>query len=77
VTTPLKFAKAFGKLKSDLAAQPIDDLKLILLTNFWPGLRPLSGDPQYQSYVGEYTSLLENLITEPNLYDFTIEELEL
>jgi len=76
VTTPLKFAKAFGKLKSDLAAQPIDDLKLILLTNFWPGLRPLSGDPQYQSYVGEYTSLLENLITEPNLYDFTIEELD-
>lgn len=76
MTTPLKFAKAFARLKSDLAAQPIDDLKLILLTDFWPGLRPLYGDPLYQSYVGEFAALLESLVKESNLHDLTIEELD-
>jgi len=75
-TSPLQFAKDFGKLKSDLASQPAVDLKLLLLIDFWPSLETHHDDKAYRSYFEEYIPLLLHLVSEENLHDLTLPELE-
>ncbi len=75
-TSPLQFAKDFGKLKSDLASQPAADLKLLLLVDFWPSLERHRDDKAYRSYFDEYIPLLLHLVSEENLHDLTLPELE-
>ena len=75
-TSPLKFAKDFGKLKSDLTSQPAADLKLLLLVDFWPTLHHHRDNKAYRSYFEEYIPLLLHLISEENLHDLTLDELE-
>lgn len=75
-TSPLQFAKDFGKLKSDLASQPAADLKLLLLVDFWPSLERHRDDKAYRSYFEEYIPLLLHLISEENLHDLTLPELQ-
>lgn len=75
-TSPLQFAKDFGKLKSDLASRPAADLKLLLLVDLWPSLETHHDDKAYRSYFDEYIPLLLHLISEENLHDLTLEELK-
>jgi len=75
-TSPLQFAKDFGKLKSDLASQPAADLKLLLLIDFWPRLELYQGNKAYRSYFDEYIPLLLHLISPESLHDLTLPETE-
>lgn len=75
-TSPLQFAKDFGKLKSDLASQPAADLKLLLLLEFWLVLEQHRDNKTYRSYFDEYIPLLLHLISEENLHDLTLPELQ-
>jgi len=74
--SPLQFARDFAHLKTDLAEQSFDDLKLLTLAGFWQKLAPLRANAEFSSYVDEYASMLEHYLTESNLQDLTIEELE-
>ena len=75
-TSPLQFAKDFSKLKSDLALQPAADLKLLLLLEFWLVLEQHRDNKAYRSYFDEYIPLLLHLVSEENLHDLTLPELE-
>ncbi len=72
----IQFAQAFERLKAELAATPAGDLQLIRLVRFWPTLQPGIDSPLYSTYVDEYVAVLEQLVTEANLQDLTIAELE-
>ncbi len=71
----LQFAKEFAKLKSDLAAQPVPDLQLLCLIDFWPSLADHAAESSYRSYLDEYVPLLLHLISAENLSDLTMHEL--
>ena len=76
IESPLKFEKKFQKLKSDCAALSAPDVKLLLLIDFWPELKEYREKPAYQSYFDEYLPNVYELITENNLTDLSIEELQ-
>ena len=76
IDSPLKFERRYQKLKSDCAALSAPDVKLLLLIDFWPELKEYREKPAYQSYFDEYLPNVYELITENNLTDLSIEELQ-
>ena len=73
--SPLQFAKAFERLKTDAATLPAIDLRLLALLDFWPQLEPFARDTAYQTYVDEYFPLVVHHVTDHALLDLSIEEL--
>ena len=51
--SPVQFAKEFARLKSDLAGQSSDDLRLLLLLDFSDKLVPLKDKAEFTSYIDE------------------------
>ncbi len=75
-TSPLQIAKEFAKLKSALMRQTASDLALLTTVDFWYLLRNYREGKAYQSYFEEYFPLVIQSVTEDNLNDLTLDELE-
>jgi hypothetical protein len=74
-TSLLEFARGFEQLKLRLRTQPAGDLRLLLLIDYWPSLKPHTGVTGYQSYFDEFVPILIDHINPKNLEDLLPPEL--
>jgi len=76
-TSPLKFAKEYAELQSELAIPSAPDLKLLALTEFWGKLKPHASEPAYSNtYVAEFLSHIIKWTSDASLTDCSIDELK-
>jgi len=73
--SPLEFTREFARFKSNLTRQPDSEHQLLIMMEFWHTLEGVHQKTEYSTYIEEYIDLLNSLITEQTIYDFTIDEL--
>jgi hypothetical protein len=71
----VKFARGFEQLKIRLESQPVGDLRLLMLVDYWPTLQRYTGLSSYHNYFDEFIWLLLDHIYEKNLQDLLPPEL--
>lgn len=75
-TSPLEFAKRFARFKSELSRLVSQESRLLRMLQFWPELKPHTGETAYHSYIDEFAPLLVPLISENSFLDLSIEEVK-
>ncbi|RJP70536.1 MAG: hypothetical protein C4532_09170 [Candidatus Abyssobacteria bacterium SURF_17] len=73
--SPVEFARAFAQFKSRLQTQPAADLRLLLMTEYWPSLSDHVEDTSYSSYLDEYRALLLSEVDREPFDDLLPDEL--
>lgn len=73
--SPLQFTRDFDRLKGSLAVIHTPDIRLLLLTDFWPKLKDILEYKSFSSYSDEYFPLILRPVFETDLGDLRIEEL--
>jgi hypothetical protein len=73
--SPLKFAREFEGLRSELTGIEDPEGRLLLLMDFWTQLSPLVHDSGYKAYLDEYIQFFRIFTGDSEISDFNIEEL--
>lgn len=67
--SPVKFATAFERLRTQLGAIQSESARLQLLMTFWPEIKAVRGNQTFSGFVEEYNGLLAKALTAAAITD--------